>query len=71
MTGRNQVHEKLCFFEYQTMYKVQKPGNDFFVKGPEALRLIVQPCDEDDMFFPYYRVMEHRWNKTDRGKPKY
>jgi hypothetical protein len=36
-----------------------------------ALRLIVQPCDQDDSFFSYFRVMEHRWNETDRGKPKY
>jgi hypothetical protein len=37
-----------------------------------ALRLIVQPSDEDDdYFFPLFRVMEHRWNENDRGKPKY
>jgi hypothetical protein len=34
-----------------------------------ALRLIVQPCDEDDFLF--LRVMEHWWNENDRGKPKY
>jgi hypothetical protein len=22
-------------------------------------------------FFPFFRVMEHRWNEIDRGKPKY
>jgi hypothetical protein len=39
-----------------------------------ALRLIVQPCDEyeeKDNFFLFFQVMEHRWNETDRGKPKY
>jgi hypothetical protein len=37
-----------------------------------AIRLIVQPCDEDDsIFFSLFQVMEHRWNDTDRGKPKY
>jgi hypothetical protein len=40
-----------------------------------ALRLIVQPCDEDeekdDQFFSFFEVMEHRWNKINRGKPKY
>jgi hypothetical protein len=40
-----------------------------------ALRLIVQPCDKDEEknyhFFSFYEVMEHRWNETDRGKPKY
>jgi hypothetical protein len=41
-----------------------------------ALRLLVQPCDEDeekdDQFcFSFFQVMEHRWNETDRGKPKY
>jgi hypothetical protein len=33
-----------------------------------ALRLIVQPCDEDDQFFSFFHVMEHRWNEIDRGK---
>jgi hypothetical protein len=36
-----------------------------------ALRLIVQHCDEDDEFLPFFRVMEHRWNGIDRVKPKY
>jgi hypothetical protein len=36
-----------------------------------ALRLIVQPCNEDDQFFHFFQVMEHRWNEIDRGKPKY
>jgi hypothetical protein len=22
-------------------------------------------------FFPFFQVMEHRWNETDRGKSKY
>jgi hypothetical protein len=22
-------------------------------------------------FFPFFQVMEHRWNETDRGKQKY
>jgi hypothetical protein len=38
-----------------------------------ALRLIVQPSDEDeekdDQFCSFLQVMEHRWNETDRGKP--
>jgi hypothetical protein len=39
-----------------------------------ALRLLVQPCDEDDdddYFFINFLVMKHRWNEIDRGKPKY
>jgi hypothetical protein len=51
----------------------------FFGEGPRsrcygriaALRLIVQLCDEDDSLFSFFRVMEHRWNETDRGKQKY
>jgi hypothetical protein len=38
-----------------------------------VLRLIVQPCDEDEddyYFFVLFLVMEHRWNEIDRGKPK-
>jgi hypothetical protein len=53
-----------------------------FFKGPRsrcygrsaALRLLVQPCDEDErwsVFLNFLQVMEHRWNKIDRGKPKY
>jgi hypothetical protein len=37
-----------------------------------ALRLIVQPCDEDNYFsFLFFRVTEQRWNKIHRVKPKY
>ena len=37
----------------------------FLVKSPAAdataaLRLIVQPCDEDYSFFSFFLVMEHR-----------
>jgi hypothetical protein len=39
------------------------------------LRLIVQPCDEDeekgDQFCSFFQVMEHRWNEVDKEKPKY
>ena len=55
----------------------------FFEEGPQqmlgcttALRLIVQTCDkdeekDDDYFFPFFQVMEHRWDETYRGKPTY
>jgi hypothetical protein len=37
-----------------------------------ALRLMVQPSDEEDrFFFSFFRVMEQRWNEIDRGKLKY
>jgi hypothetical protein len=40
-----------------------------------ALRLLVQPCDEDERkmisFFLFFPIMEHRWNEIDRGNPKY
>jgi hypothetical protein len=39
------------------------------------LRLIVQPCNEDeekdDQFFLFFQAMENGWNEIDRGKPKY
>jgi hypothetical protein len=45
------------------------------VKGlAAALRLIVQPCDEDeekDDQFYFFQVMEYRWNEIDRRIPKY
>jgi hypothetical protein len=37
-----------------------------------ALRLFVQPCDEDkdeQFFYQVLQVMEHQWNEIDRGKP--
>jgi hypothetical protein len=57
-------------------------GSTFFCgEGPRsrcygrfaALRLIVQPCDEDEdeFFFSFFQVMQRRWNEIDRGKPKY
>jgi hypothetical protein len=37
-----------------------------------SLHVIVQPCDEDEQFFfSFFQVMENRWNKIYRGKPKY
>jgi hypothetical protein len=44
--------------------------------APQPLRLIVQPCEEDEgkddwFFFSFFRVIEHRWNEIDRRKPKY
>jgi hypothetical protein len=40
--------------------------------APQSSRLIVQPCDEDGKVLFFFSVlMEHRWNKIDRGKPKY
>jgi hypothetical protein len=36
-----------------------------------VLRLIVQPCGEDDQFISFFSITEHRWNETDRGKPTY
>jgi hypothetical protein len=50
-----------------------------FCEGPRsicygrtaALRLIVQPCDEDNYISSLFLVMEHRWNETDSGKLKY
>jgi hypothetical protein len=65
------------------------PSTAFFFSGEgpcsrcygrtAALRLLVQPCDEDGDYYYYYYyyycvlflVMEHRWNETDRGKRKY
>ena len=50
-------------------------GAIFFCGFTEALRLFVQPYDEDeekdDQFFLLFQVMEHRWNEIDRGKSKY
>jgi hypothetical protein len=35
-----------------------------------ALRLFVQPYDEDEQFFyQVLQVMEHQWNEIDREKP--
>jgi hypothetical protein len=48
----------------------------FFIEGPRsrcngrtaALRLIVQPCDEDEeVFFCFSILKEHWWNDTERG----
>jgi hypothetical protein len=39
-----------------------------------ALRLSVQSCDDqeqDDQYFSFFQIIEHRWNEIDKGKPKY
>ena len=51
-------------------------GAIFFCGRTAALRLFVQPYDEDEekddqFFFLLFQVMEHRWNEIDKGKPKY
>jgi hypothetical protein len=44
----------------------------FVVEGPAADATDApQPFDEDDELLSFFRVMEHRWNEIDRGKPKY
>jgi hypothetical protein len=47
----------------------------FFLLPPRLpsgnLRLIVQPCEEDDQLFSFLQVFENRWNEIDMGKPKY
>jgi hypothetical protein len=57
----------------EILYLTQSRVTFFYmVKGRRtaALRLIVQPCDEDEQFFyPVFQVMEHQWNEIDRGKP--
>jgi hypothetical protein len=50
-----------------------------FVKGPAAdatdapqpWGLLCNPVMKMISVFSFFRVMEHRWNETDRGKPKY
>jgi hypothetical protein len=59
-----------CYVMYfPAFYKL---GNEplFCGEGPRsrrcgrtgALRLIVQAGDEGDQLFPFFTVMEHRWN---------
>jgi hypothetical protein len=50
---------------------IEGPRSRFY--GPTAaLRLIVQPCDEDEeVFFCFSLLMEQRLNEIDRGEPKY
>jgi hypothetical protein len=53
----------MCFFGGG----VKGPAADA-TDAPQPLRLIVQLCDEDYQFFSFFRVMEHWWNESDRGK---
>jgi hypothetical protein len=39
--------------------------------APQRWRLIVQTYEEDNEFFCFSILMEHQWNETDKGKPKY
>jgi hypothetical protein len=39
--------------------------------APQPWGLLCNPVMKTINFFPFFRVMEHRWNKIDRGKPKY
>ena len=74
-TNVSEEHSDSCSEEGGTIFlhnAVKKlPGDIFFCgEGPRSrcygrtavLRLIVQPCDEDDSFSLFFQVMEHRWN---------
>jgi hypothetical protein len=51
----------------------------FFVKGPAAdatdtpqpSGFLCNPVMKMISFYSFFLAMEHRWNETDRGKPKY
>jgi hypothetical protein len=58
---------------------LRRPGLFFWVKGPvtdatdapQPWGLLWNPVMKMISAFSFFRVMEHRWNETDRGKPKY
>jgi hypothetical protein len=68
-------------FWIKTQWGFSFPPFFFFWEGPRnrcygrtaALRLLVQPCAEDERwcFFLFLQVMNHRWNEIGRWKPKY
>jgi hypothetical protein len=39
--------------------------------APQPWGLLCNPMMKIVSFFSFFRVMEHRWNEIDRGKPKY
>jgi hypothetical protein len=39
--------------------------------APQPWGLLCNPLMKMINFFTFFRVMEHRWNEIDRGKPKY
>jgi hypothetical protein len=39
--------------------------------APQLWGLLCNPVMKMIIFFSFFRVMEHRWNETDRRKPKY
>jgi hypothetical protein len=39
--------------------------------APQAWGLLCNPVMNVIIFSPFFRLIEHRWNKTDLGKPKY
>jgi hypothetical protein len=67
---RNRKRLRTCC---KTDYRMNEWPRSRSYVSTTALRLLVQPCNEDeekdDQFF--FQVMEHRWNEIDRGKPKY
>jgi hypothetical protein len=38
---------------------------------PQPRGLLCNPVMKMISFFSFFRVMDHRWNEIDRGKPKY
>jgi hypothetical protein len=52
------------------IYLLKGPAADA-TEAPQPWRLILQPCEEDEIFFCFSNLMGHLWNEMDRGKLKY
>jgi hypothetical protein len=51
---------------------VKSPAADA-TDAPQPYVLLCNPVAKvkRKYFFPFFQVLEHRWNEIDRGKPKY
>jgi hypothetical protein len=54
---------------------VGSSGSGLFLRAPQQMlrthRSLEAYCSTLWLVFSFFRLMEHRWNEIDRGKPKY
>jgi hypothetical protein len=59
------MHQVVLFVEKGTAAEdTDAPQPKVLLCNPMMKRKVIS-------FFLFFQVMEHRWNETDRGKPKY
>jgi hypothetical protein len=64
------VHKEQAASQPPILFVVKGPAADA-TDAPQPRGLLCNRVKKKISFFSFFRVMEHRWNEIDGGKPKY